>query len=75
MAKFQITFKDPDGVYECVREAAQDIVDQLDEGDKTSIEEQAEDLYEFLVNYIEYGEYITIEFDTDLGTAKVVERK
>lgn len=46
-----------------------DVFDQIEDDHYTRKE-----LERFLDRWITYGEYVTIEFDTDAGTAKVVER-
>ena len=53
--KFSLTFKTPD------------VVDQLDDLD----DKKRNDAKNFLEKWIEYGEYVTIDFDTKLTTAKV----
>jgi hypothetical protein len=55
--KLKITLKDPDGVYESIKNA-------VDSTDFEFIEEQCKP-------WIKYGEYVTIEIDTDAGTATV----
>lgn len=54
---FRLTFKTPD------------VVDQLCEYMDVS---ELSDAVEFTRKFIKYGEYITIEFDTEKGTAVVV---
>ena len=56
--KFTVTMKSPDSLHD----ALQDIEDE-DEREKAG---------EFARQFMEYGEYITIQFDTEEGTAKVV---
>ena len=58
--KFQITFKDPDGVYESLIAA---------DFDFNNLPEDVENCIE---KYILFREYIIIEFDTKRGTAKVI---
>jgi hypothetical protein len=41
-----------------------DVADQIDDDEEDGIEE-------FISQWIEYGEYITIDFDSNAGTAKV----
>jgi hypothetical protein len=73
-----ITFKTPDAV----SDAVDNEIDQLRELDKELGREQDEEVYyqlkedwmKFLERFTEYGEYITIEFDLDNETAKVMER-
>lgn len=68
--------KDPDGAYESILDAAQcsldDItglsereVEGLVEGRRQKLSEQAS-------RWLEYGEYITFEIDTEAGTATVI---
>lgn len=58
--KIQMTFKSPDVVYNSLRDAGID-------PNEPPIE--VEDLLE---TFIKYDEYVTIEFDTEQGTATVV---
>lgn len=77
---YTVTFKDPDGVTESVGD---DLRDQLKEKYPDLDEDEFQILYEsryekahvFLSRWIEYGEYLTVEFDTEKGTATVVPRK
>lgn len=77
MTKFCITFKDPDGVFEDVRDEVQRQVEEFetklieDEID-TLAEERTENLNSFLKTWVKWGEYLTVEFDTDAKTATVV---
>ena len=76
--KFRLTMKDPDGVSdsvdECVRKSMQGR-DGLSERELAALEDiRRQETNDFVARWIEYGEYVTIEFDTDAGTAKVVER-
>ena len=74
--KLNLTLKDPDGVYEMIREAAENQVKQLPELDddeiESLIEKRHEKIAEKLEPWIEYGEYVIIEFDIELGTATVL---
>ena len=64
--KFRVTFKDPDGVTDALCDAG--LVDRSGYTD----EDQGELVSERLEKFIRYGEYITIEFDIDSGTATVI---
>ena len=75
--KLSITFKDPDVVhdaaYDCVKASipeglSQDEIDMIGEMRTAEIKQK-------LSKWITYGEYVTIEFDLDAGTATVKERK
>lgn len=73
--KIQITFKDPDVVYEAVRDAVTkevNAIESLDADEKESlIETRTEKVNDKLDKWIKYGEYVTIEFDTEADTATV----
>lgn len=80
MAKFRVTLKDPDGVYESVSQHAvmmakealkSRCVAEFMEGDWAR--NVANTLNDRIARWVQYGEYVTIEFDTDAGTATVVE--
>ena len=79
--KFRITFKDPDGVYDSLTDVVNNyrIVDgDLEPFDCDDISELPElirdKLREFMQSWIEYDEYVTIEFDTAANTCVVVPR-
>ncbi len=59
--KFTITFKTPD------------VLDELDRLEDIS-EEERSFADELVKRYVEYGEYIRVEFDTETKTAKVLEK-
>jgi len=56
--KFEVTFKDPDAIY------------YDDQGNELT-KKAAEKAEEFARTWLEYGEYVTLEFDTEAKTAKV----
>jgi len=73
--KIEITLKDPDGFYEAIREAAEKqvaLINGISEYEaETLIENRHESISEYLSRWVEYGEYVTIEFDLDNATATV----
>lgn len=77
--KFQITLKDPDGVYESIEDAAKEAVAAVagvDEDEREGlIESKRKKLAELFGKWCEYGEYLTVEVDTDEKTCVVVPRK
>jgi hypothetical protein len=78
VVKFTITFKDPDGVWESIQQAARDILaaEGTPEHRHETLKESVRD--EIMMNvteWITYGEYVTIEFDTEAKTATVVKVK
>ncbi len=72
--KLRITFKDPDGVHECVRDAVEEsLPDGLDESEREDLlESRTEAAYEKLKQWLRWKEYVTVEFDTEAGTAAVI---
>ena len=73
--KFTISFKDPDVVHDAVREAVErevNAIESLDADEKEDlIETRSEKINDKLDKWIKYGEYVSIEFDTEAGTATV----
>lgn len=67
--KIQITFKDPDGVYEAIQEKAES---QLVNAEDEIIEKRMQSIQKQLESWIKYNEYITVEFDTEAKTATVI---
>ena len=75
--KIVITLKDPDGVWDSIEEAVRVSIESLEGID----DEEREDLQELRFEqaredcskFIEYSEYVTIEIDTEAGTATVLE--
>lgn len=75
--KFRVTMKDPDGAGDSIQEAAEKAVVALNldaEEAEAVLEKRVEKLRAFVRPWMEYGEYITIEFDTEAGTASVVRK-
>ena len=77
--KFQVTMKDPDGVFDCVREAVEEDakkiegISELERG--ALVEERIEETQKAMKKWFEYDEYLTVAVDTDAGTCVVVPRK
>lgn len=74
--KINVSLKDPDGFSNSVDEAVRASVDStpgLDEDEKEHIfETRRETVWKKLARFVQYQEYVSIEFDTDEGTAVVV---
>lgn len=75
MAIITVTLKDPDTMYDAV----QDHVDEelkasnLPEDEQELVKDARVEKYsEILGNFFEYGEYLTVEFNTEAKTARVV---
>jgi len=73
--KFRITFKDPDGVGDSISDAVNCSLEisGLDEDEQELLRDpRREKIENELKVWIEYGEYLTVEFDTEFGTATVI---
>lgn len=71
--KLRITFKDPDALYECIREQVVDALpeEEREEYDRMNTREQnmfimdrVEEAQDAAREWFLYGEYITVEIDT-----------
>ena len=70
--KLKITFKDPDGVTDCVRDALNaNRPEGLTDAEWETVREEREGDLD-LSPFVEYKEYITVEIDTEKKTAVVV---
>lgn len=75
--KFKVTMKDPDTLCDAVTDAIQDQLDMTlpeDEADAL-LEIRRDKISSLCRKWFEYGEYLTVEIDTDAGTATVCEMK
>ena len=82
--RFSLTFKTPGaGAYETfVEDAEREVirrhgleVDHIDPEDEEKVDEYndvAHAMYDFAKRWVSHGEYITVEFDTELGTCRAV---
>lgn len=70
--KFTVHLKDPDGVFDSVTEAAEKSVasvDGLDDDERQALtESRTEELQEAIKPWFKWGEYLSVEIDTDAGT-------
>lgn len=77
--KFIVTIKDPDVFDDALREAVEDEMAQSDLEDDDEAQAVAairlDKAREKLKRWVEYGEYIRVEFDLEAMAANVVERK
>lgn len=76
--KITISFKDPDAVDYAIESAVEVAVDEMclpvDESNAV-FEIKTGKAREALSKFVEYGEYLRVEFDTEAGTATVLEPK
>ena len=75
--KFTITVKNPDSIEDSIDRAAEESIEDADFKDRHDYldikEEKKQQLWAACSKWVEYQEYIRIEIDTELGTAKVCE--
>lgn len=62
--KFSVTFKTPDAKNDALEDLRKEHGDEVGDGEAEAV---------VMDKFIQYGEYVTIEFDSEAGTA-VVER-
>jgi hypothetical protein len=77
MPKFIVTFKTPDAVADCIQgTVARYAVHEAPPGEFDEVAERVDELTKQLKNFaakwVQYGELVHIEFDTDTGTATVL---
>ena len=75
----ELTMKDPDSLQDACDEAAKKSLKantELDEEERGLLQETRSQKANELIceKFMEYGEYITVRFDTEKGTAEVVPR-
>ena len=74
----KMTFKDPDGVFDSIRDSVRDSFEGMDLSEEELemlVESRTESVSDKLSKWIKYGEYVYIEFDTEAETAVVKEVK
>ena len=74
--KFRITLKDPDGFGDGLDEAARLAVKEatgIDAEEREALEEsKKEKISDFMKKWVEYSEYVELEFDTEANTCIVL---
>jgi hypothetical protein len=77
--KVQVTMKDPDVLYDAIADAVRDEVAKIpglsDEEREAVCEARVEAVRKIADRWFEYGEYLTVELDTEAKTCVVVGRK
>lgn len=76
--KFRVTMKDPDALDEPIEDAVKEAPDlaSLPEDEREILQEHRKvSLREIASRWFEYGEYLTVEIDTDAKTCVVVEAR
>lgn len=72
--KFTLTFKSPDALDQVLNSCpkCEEHPLYVEDCSDCANEDIREDIREAAGKFVEYGEYITVEFDTNTGTAKVL---
>lgn len=72
--KVQITFKDPDALQDCINDAVQDLeVEGITESELEAVrEKRGEKIKDLCQRWFKWGEYLTVEIDTETETIAVV---
>jgi hypothetical protein len=73
--KFRVTFKDPDTLHDAIRDAVVSEVAKLELDDderEAVIDKRCEKVGDAVSKWFKWSEYVTIECDTDAGTATVI---
>lgn len=77
--KFKVTMKDPDTLGDAVSDAVADDlkkVEGLTDYERDILQDTRRDeVMAVVAKWFEYGEYLTVEIDTDAGTAIVCSKK
>lgn len=74
--KIRVTMKDPDAPLDAISEAVKNSLSGsgLSKSELEKVEQiRANQVGDALHKWIRHGEYLTVEFDTDAGTATVIE--
>ena len=74
--KIKVTMKDPDTMHDAVQDAVKEEVKAMglpEDESESLIELRTNKVGEKMAKWFEYGEYLTVEFDTDAMTATVLD--
>lgn len=74
--KIQITMKDPDTLHDAIREAVEEelsLIPSITDVERDELlEGRCERLNEIASKWFKYGEYLTVELDSDANTCAVI---
>lgn len=72
--KIQITMKDPDGCYDCMRNAAKESLPEgLSDSEQALLfDERESEIHRICAQWFRYGEYLSVEIDSEAGTCTVL---
>lgn len=74
--KIQVTMKDPDCLHDAIRDAVKEDVEKVtgifERERENLIEDRIEEVGKACARWFQWGEYLTVEIDTDAQTAIVI---
>lgn len=71
--KFQVTMKDPDTLFDAIQDAVAETLETMPEDEAEAVREIRENkAHEVASEWFKYGEYLTVEIDTEEKTIRVV---
>lgn len=74
--KFKVTMKDPDTLHDAIDEAVREDIGKIPgltgEDREALFENRREAVAKNAAKWFRYGEYLSVEIDTDTGTATVL---
>lgn len=73
--RFKITFKDPDTLHDCIRDELENMEkpsNLTDDEFEAVLDVRKKEMEEAAAKWFKWSEYVTVEIDTEAGTAKVV---
>lgn len=73
--KFTVSMKDPDTLHDCIKEAVEaEIGESLPDKDEfeSVVEMRSEKVAKVCAEWFKWGEYLTVEIDTEAKTCVVV---
>lgn len=73
MSKFRVTLKDPDTLYDAISEQLDKELEKMDEDEAEAVRDIRQEKYgEIASKWFRYGEYLTVEIDTEANTCVVI---
>lgn len=70
---FQVTMKDPDQLYDATSDAVAETIADMPEDEGAAVHDiRVEKVNNLTSKWFQYGEYLTVEIDTEQETIRVV---
>ena len=78
--RVKVTFKDPDALWDCIQEGVSNELEGTikglnDEEYQEIIEKRSEEVRSQVGKWFKYGEYLTVEIDTEKDSIAVIEEE